>query len=188
MKKQKFIVPEIFSFVLSDSSRATADSGVNLIISDAKLFDQLFSISFASPYPYGMRAARIIQLYCEKETSLLKPHINEVVERIPDCKISGVKRCYLKVLSEFVDLKTIKEPGILAGICFDWLMSLNEDTAVRTFCMEILYKMTAIEPDLKQELVSSIEFHFDDSSTGFRNRAKKILKKLGKKDFREEEN
>lgn len=188
MKKQKFIIPEIFSFVLSDSLRATADAGVEMIIKSANLFKQLYAISFSAPYPYCMRAAHIIQLGCEKKPDILKNDINEVVEHLPGIKISGVKRCYLKVLDEFTDLKTIKEPGILAGLCFDWLMSMSESTAVRIYCMGILYKMTEIEPDLKQELVSSIEFHFDKSSTGFKNRANKILKKLGKKGLSEEDN
>lgn len=181
MKKQKFNIPKAFYSILSDSSRVTADSGVSLISNNTKFFEQLYFISFSSPYPYCMRAARIIQLYCEKDASFIKPLINEVIQLISSCKVSGVKRSYLKVLNETIDLRTLEDSGLLVKICFDWLMSMKEDTAVRIYCMDILYKITAIEPDLKPELISSIAFYFNNSSVGFRNKAKKILQKLGGK-------
>jgi hypothetical protein len=44
--------------------------------------------------------------------------------------------------------------------------------------MEILYRAAQNEPDLKKELIDTIEWRLAESSAGIRSRGEKILKKL----------
>jgi hypothetical protein len=44
--------------------------------------------------------------------------------------------------------------------------------------MEILYRISQVEPDMKKELADSIEWRMNEETAGFRNRGQKLLKKL----------
>ena len=70
--------------------------------------------------------------------------------------------------------------GELMNICFDWLISPRESVAVKVYAMEILYRLSEIEPELKKELADSIEWRITEGTPGFKNRGVKTLKKLYK--------
>jgi hypothetical protein len=165
---------------LGDSGRATADLAVEAVGDNPVYFRRLLDISFNEPYPACMRASRVAMLCCEKKPEFLYPYLDEVVEKISKTKVSGVKRNFLKVINEFVGPDKLNEPGILVQQCFDWLMSLKEETGVRIYCAEILYKVTLFEPDLKPELITTIEFAREEGTVGFKNICGKILKLLKK--------
>jgi hypothetical protein len=44
--------------------------------------------------------------------------------------------------------------------------------------MEILYRITRIEPDLKKELADSIEWRMNEETAGFKNRGQKMINRL----------
>jgi hypothetical protein len=165
---------------LGDSGRATANLAVEAVGDNPAYFRRLLDISFTEPYPACMRASRVAMLCCEKRPEFLYPYLDEVVEKISMTKVGGVKRNFLKAINEFVGPDKLPEPGILVQLCFDWLMSLKEDTAVRIHSAEILYKVTLFEPDLKPELISTIEFAMEGGTVGFKNICRRILKRLQK--------
>jgi len=57
-------------------------------------------------------------------------------------------------------------------------VSPSEPPAVKVHAREILYRASQIEPDLKQELIDSIEWRLNEESAGIRNRGEKLLGKL----------
>ncbi len=71
--------------------------------------------------------------------------------------------------------------GSLINVCFEWLISPLMATAPKMFCMELLYRISETEPDLKQELADSIEWRLAEETPGFRNHGTKLLKTLYKK-------
>jgi hypothetical protein len=151
---------------------------VEAVGDNPEYFRNLIDISFNEPYPACMRASRVAQLCCEKKPEFIIPYLDEVIEKIAHTGTSGVKRNYLKVINEFVGPEKLKEPGILVQLCFDWLISPKEETGVRIHCAEILYKVTLLEPDLKQELLSVLELVVNDGTVGFRGICRKIIKRL----------
>lgn len=66
------------------------------------------------------------------------------------------------------------------SFCFNVLLSSTEPPAVKVHAMEILYKAACREPDLRQELIDTIEWRFSEESAGIRCRGEKILKRLYK--------
>ncbi len=68
--------------------------------------------------------------------------------------------------------------GKLIKISFEWLLSPREAIAVKIFCMECLYRISQVEPDLRHELSDSVEWRLNEESAGFRNRGRKLVKKL----------
>lgn len=177
----KFFTPPYFEDCLYDTARITADIGVDLIKDNENLFYEMFRLSIDAPYPFSMRASRIIQLCCEKYPHNIIPYIEEIVPIIINTFEGGVRRNYLKILSQYIDFSKLQNIGMLVAKCFDWLASPSEPIAVRYYCMEILYKISIKEPDIKNELIALLEFHIDYGSAAFRNKAIKILHLLNHK-------
>lgn len=164
--------------ILYDSSRYAADCAVNAIEEKPSLFKEALELTFHSAYPMAMRAARVVQLYCEKHPAALDGKIDDVVQQIITAKIDGVKRCMLKVIAECITLKRINDIGPLVNQCFNWLNDPKESVAVKIFCMDILEQACLLEPDLKYELQLSLINQIEFGSSGFKNKAAKLIKKL----------
>lgn len=167
---------------LCDSSRTTADIAVKAVSDNVEYFKKLVDISFNEKYPVNMRASRVVQLCCERNVQLIMPFIDEIIPKLSQANVSGVKRNFLKLINEFVGPQNLKDPGMLVKICFDWLMSNNEATAVRFHCMEILFKISLIETDLSGELLSVLEYLSEEgyNSQSLKNCAKKTIGLLRK--------
>ena len=73
------------------------------------------------------------------------------------------------------DILNLNESGILINQCFEWIVSQNENPAIRVYSMEIVYNVCKLEPLLKNELTSVMELVKDDKSMAVRSRAKRIL-------------
>jgi hypothetical protein len=163
---------------LGDSSRATAELAVTAIDNNADYFRHLLGICFTEPYPAGMRASRVIQMFCEKNPEFITPYINEVIENISKTKIEGVKRSFLKLFAESVDFNLLKDNSGLLQLAFEWVISPKEAISVRYYCIFICQKFCKYEPDLIPEFKAMLEFSLNESSAGLCSTAKKVLKKL----------
>jgi len=163
------------------SERAVADMVVTMIGNDPMLFEEVFVLSYTRPYPLSMRAARAIQLCCEKKSWLILPHLPKMLEIILQTNISGIRRNYLKIIAEFIPPEQISESGLLLDSCFRWLMNPGEPPAVCYYCMDIIVLMAKKEPDLRYELEAVIENRLEyDKSPSFQNKATKILAQIRK--------
>ena len=159
----------------TDSSRNIADIIVSDIGTNPKYFKIVFNYCLTKPYPISMRAARAIQLCCEARKSMIKPYLNEIANYAINAKIEGVRRGFLKIISELDDIINLNDSGILINKCFEWIISQSENPAIRIYSMEILYNVCKQEPLLKNELASVMELVKDDKSMAVRSRAKRIL-------------
>ncbi|HOW32624.1 MAG TPA: hypothetical protein PLP88_13755, partial [Bacteroidales bacterium] len=68
--------------------------------------------------------------------------------------------------------------GELINVCFGWLISPTEAVAAKVYSMDILYQLSQQFPEIKHELIDSIEFGMHDGTPGYQNLAKKLLVKL----------
>lgn len=161
-----------------DSSRFTADVAAEIVGNDPVLFREVLDICFEQPYPVSMRAARVVQLCCEKDPELIYPHLEESFRKMLSSGVEGVGRGFLKIYAENIDLRKFNDPGILISLCFDWLASIEQPIAVKVYAMEILRKYCIIEPDLSHELAISLDPLLYDGSPAIRSRARKVLKDI----------
>jgi len=178
--KTKNEMPD-FEAGLYDSGRNTADMAVEAVGNDPERFAHLLNICFTSSYPLNMRAARVIELSCEKNPLLILPHLNEVIEKMAKMGTGGVKRGFLKTIANAIDFRLVKDNGTLLQQSFDWLASIKEPISVRYYCITIIEKMCVYEPGLVPEFRSLLEFCLPESSPGFQNKALKVLKKIREK-------
>jgi len=122
------------------------------------------------------RAAWIMDKVNDISPDGITPYIEEMIELSTKTNCQSKIRQFLKLISLHSLTKSVD--GIFIGKCFDWLNDRKMPTAIRVYSMQVLYNFSQHEPDIKNELGECIEFHFDESSAGFRARGKRILRQL----------
>jgi hypothetical protein len=166
--------------LLFDSSRRTADIAVSLIGDYPEIFKKFLDFAIRDNGQYTMRAARVIQLACHNHPELIRPYIKEIIHILPTFKSDGLRRNFLKILTERslnLDEDTL---GILVSLSFDYLISPFEKPALKVYAMDILYKISQFCPDIRPELISTIEDQIPRSTMAVKSRGKQILSKLYK--------
>ena len=163
--------------LLLEMSRRNTDLVAGLIFQKPELFEELFIAFIRNSEPVSRRAAWVVDTVSEKYPGLIAPHLNEIIDLLSKFKHDGLKRHSMRILARS-PLPSESHLGELIKISFEWLLSPNEAVATKIYCMEILYRISQIEPDLKKELADSIEWRLNEETPGFRNRGQKLLKKL----------
>jgi hypothetical protein len=164
------------SLLMMESSRRNADLVADLILRKPELFDDLFSIYLKDEEPVSWKAAWSVDIASMNNPGLLESHIEEIVEHLPSFKNDGVKRESLRMLAR--SPLPVEHLGLLVTTCFEWLTSSKEPVAVKRFSMEILYRISGQEPEIKKELADSIEWRMQEETPGFRAFGRKLLKLL----------
>jgi hypothetical protein len=164
--------------LMVENSRRNTDLIADLVFNKPELFDELVSIYLRNEEPVSRRAVWVVDTVTEKHPELLDPYLESFVNALPSFEHDGLKRVSLRMLSRSPLPQNYL--GDLMNICFDWLVSSKESVAVKVYAMEILYRISEVEPDLKKELADSIEWRIGEGTPGFKNRGLKTLKKLYK--------
>jgi len=171
-------VESLTDLLMVETSRRNTDLIADLVYNHPDLFDELVSIYLRNEEPVSRRAVWVVDTVAEKLPQLLDRYLESIVEALPRFKHDGLKRGSLRMLarSPFPE----NHLGKLMNLCFDWLVSPKESIAVKIYAMEILYRISQDEPELKKELADSIEWRITEGTPGFKNRGLKTLKKLYK--------
>jgi len=149
-----------------------------IILKNPQLFYKAFNLVLKNEEPVSRRAIWALDVISEANPSLMIPYINELIDNFPNFKHDGLKRHSLRILSRY-DIPEEREVEVLE-LCFRFLNSEKESIAARFFAMEILYKLSEKEKDLKNELIAVLEYLPVQKSAGLRNHILKLLKKLKK--------
>ncbi len=164
--------------LLFDSSRKTADIAVSIIGENPEIFKKFLDFAMLDKDQFSMRAARVIWLSAHDQPWLVKPYIREIIQKLPNFKNDGVKRCLTKMLTEQSIDQNDETLGILANSCFNWLSEPTEKAAMKVYAIEILYQISKKYPELQNELIAAIEAQMPRSASAVKNRGSKILTKL----------
>lgn len=165
------------NMLIIETSRRNADAIAEIIFQKHELFEDLYKVFAGNRDPVSRRAAWVLDIVSEQHPDLIASHLEEMITLLPSFNHDGLKRHSMKILARS-PLPPETHLGELIKISFNWLLSACESVAVKIYCMEILYRISEAEPDLKKELADSIEWRLNEESAGFYNRGKKVLKKL----------
>lgn len=163
-----------------DSSRRAIEMAVNTIDDNPEVFKKVLDFAMEDKERFAQRAARAIQMSSVKHPGLVKPHLKDIINGMSGFKTGGLKRSMAKMISEMdwgFDEKTL---GILTETCFKWVNDTNEEIAIKIYSQDILYRISEIYPELKNELILSLETQMPHSSVAIKSRSRKMLKKLYK--------
>lgn len=171
-------ITSIEDLLMIEMSRRNTDMVSDLIFQKPELFGDLFEIFLRNEEPVSRRAAWVIDTVSEKKPDLLLSYLPTIILALPGFTHDGMKRHSLRM----IDRSPIpaEQTGELMNICFEWLLSPREAVAAKVYCMDILYRLSQTEPDLKKELADSIEWRLNEGTPGFRAHGVKILEKLYK--------
>jgi len=162
--------------LLSDSSKLTAIHAGNVAMQKPEIIPLILKLALENKHQYSMRAANTIEKLDFNRPELVKPFYTEIIEALPAIEIQGVQRCFLKLLVRHTNIKNEETLCSLLNFSFDKLSSPTAEVAVKVYAMEILYHISKVEPDLKNELVSVIKAQMTDGSSGFKSCGSRIIK------------
>ncbi len=144
--------------LLFDSSIETVNRAAKLVGNDPVRFKTVLDFGLQDKPQFSMRAIRVIDLVTQQNPELLQPYLPHLIENIHNFKTIGLKRGLARILSEQNYSYNEDNSGRLVHVCFNWLNDPAEAIALKIYSMTILYKISNTYPDIKTELISSIEF------------------------------
>jgi hypothetical protein len=166
------------SLLLVENSRRNTDLVAGIVLQKPELFDHLVHIFLRNEEPVSRRAAWVTDVVSEIQPRLLEAYLEEIVVHLAGFTHDGMKRESLRMLAR--SPLPQEQLGMLINLCFDWLTSVKESVAVKMYSMEILYRISQQEPELKKELADSIEWRMQEETPGFRAHGRKLLKQLNR--------
>ncbi len=161
-----------------DSSRAMIETIAKAIGTDKKLFEKVLTIAYTAKDMSASRAARVIDMNTEMNPELGDFYANNIAKNIINLD-SRTKRSLCRVLTRHLpDDEEIL--GHFISFAFEQMLSPSEPVALKVYAMQALFNITVLIPELKNELIQSIEQQLPNASVGLKSRAKKLIKKLYK--------
>jgi hypothetical protein len=146
---------------------------------DAKKLDLLMNIIFGDDFEQAQRASWAMVFVYEHHPYLFKKYHESLIKLLKrdDCH-DAVHRNGSKIL----ETETLDEDmqSLVWDIGIMRLKSMQTSIAVKAYLMTVLAKIAIEYNELSQELISIIELQYPYSSAGFKSRAKKVFKMLGK--------
>ncbi len=168
---------KIKELLSQEQTKIVRDKTVALVLEDNSNMKLLMECFFADNYRMNQYASWAVTVIGEKEPQLILPYLNSMIAALDNPKHDAVVRNTVRLL-QFIDIPEELE-GKIYDKCFEYLNNPKKATAIRVFSMSVLAKIAMKYPELKEELIKSIELYYSGGSKGFKSRAnhiKSILK------------
>ncbi|MFT3739452.1 MAG: hypothetical protein QM786_11900 [Breznakibacter sp.] len=170
--------PELIEYLNTQLDIRLAKILADESVTAPQLIDQLIDLSKSNLYPTNWRAAWVLDHVQQSHKAMIEPYLPRFLNHLREIKSEGVKRHYIKMLSQGSD--DLLDDGRLVDFCIERLLSQQTPIAVRAHCMEILRRQTLRYPELGNELKPILEEIIENGSKGEKNKASKVLKEIGK--------
>jgi len=163
--------------VLSKGSDRTAYVKVANYVGDCpKKFQLLMELFWQDSLAITQRVSNPIAMSIEKYPTLLDNHYPDIIHGLKEGKLDVIRRSCVRYL-QFAEIPD-DYVGEITSICFSLLSNNREPIAIKVFSMTVLFNISKVYTELQTELVFLIQEQLPYGSTGFKNRANKILKQL----------
>jgi hypothetical protein len=164
--------------LLKGNSRAYTNFVADIVSKRPELVSELWEIYLALEEPVSRRAAWIIDTASENKPDWVAPFLPQLIAKLPVFNHDGLKRHALRMIARLPF--PVGTEGELLNQAFEWLISTTESVAVKMYCIQILYRLSATEPDILQELYDTIEFQMADGTPGFKSIGSKLMHQIDK--------
>lgn len=161
------------------SGYGAIDMVAELAAGNTGVRDLLMKFSLGTDSTLGFRASYTLIKVEENEPGFLKPLYGQMINSLSTIVNESVSRSFLKIIN-MAGIESISESdhGRLAENCFNLLNNGRSAIAIKAYCMEALYNLTLLYPELAVELSASITRNMEEGSAGIKARGRQILKKL----------
>ncbi|WP_323789818.1 adenylosuccinate lyase [Psychroserpens sp.] len=163
----------------------------NLVISQPELIPELLDILFTVDDKISCRAAWVFEFMCGYKLDAIIPFLDRFTGSIHKVHLDSAVRPVAKVCEYLVTafysktenaiqtaLKTAHIEKIVES-CFDWMIN-DEKIAPKAYAMNTLFLLGKDIDWIHPELVLILERDYQIQSSGFKARARHILKKVKK--------
>ena len=163
--------------ILAEHSRSQCTMIIKWIGKDQRRFDELVTLVVNDETVVEQRAAWPLSEISLQHPEMVHKHLGILLKNLKRPGIhDSVKRNTVSLLN-VVPLPK-KRHGIIMNLCFDFILDPVEKPAVKAFSLTVLERLVKEYPDIKQELKTIIEDRWENESTAFKSRARKLLKSL----------
>ncbi len=166
--------------ILPDSHRPTAELAAQMMIQKPEILEEFIAEIPKQEAVFAMRITRAMSIAYEMNPEPIHKYTGELIQILINSNNQGLNRGILKMFQGAWKVLTEEQLGQLLNVCFNCLENSAIEIALRVYSMNIIYGCTAIYPEMKNELLSIIEFHYEEGSAGFKAMSRKIIKKLKK--------
>ncbi len=161
----------------------------NLVISKPELVPKLLEILFRVDDKISCRAAWVFEFMCGEQLEAIIPHLDTFTEQIHKVHLDSAVRPVAKVCEYLVtayysktehpikEVLTQMHKERIVEACFDWMIN-DEKIAPKAYSMNVLYLLGNEIDWIHPELVMILERDYQMQSSGFKARARHILKKI----------
>jgi hypothetical protein len=163
------------NFIYQNLSDGLINSVVDMIIQRPDMLDDLWTIALKDD-PAAWKAVWVMDKIHDSRPDLILPYLKPMLENVEHLKQSGQKRHMLKLLS--LHPLPAEPTGGFIDYCFNLLQSRTEPVAGRVHAMQLLFNITEMIPEFKNELRIVIEDAMVEGTPGIRSRGSKILQNL----------
>lgn len=172
-----------------DHSRAKRLKYANLILSQPELIPVLLNILFMVDDKISCKAAWVFEFICSENLETIIPHLDQFTENIHSVHLDPAVRPVAKVCEYltkayysnyeniFQNTLTSTHKERIIEACFDWMIN-DEKIAPKAYSMNTLYFLGQEFEWIHPELAVILERDFQMQSSGFKARARHILKKI----------
>ena len=146
---------------------------------DEDRFRQFLFLFLNDEYRVVQRISWVLSIVAEEHPVLVEKNIGKIIKRLDSENIhTAVKRNIIRVL-QFLNIP-VKYRARVFDHCINYITDPKETIAVRCFSMTVAAGIVKQYPELKSELVQTINLLMKDSTPGLKSRARKVLKELEK--------
>jgi len=125
--------------------------------------------------PLNRRAAYAIDNCSEKYKGSVHHLIPHLIDFFAKTNSNAIRRHISRMLNQNPMTTDEDLQGHLAESCFNFLSRVDIDVAVKANCIDLLFKLCKIYPDLEHEFHSVLQDQLEKNTIAFCSRAKKIL-------------
>lgn len=163
--------------ILKEHSYENSEKIAWHIMDNQNYLPDLFQLFWENDKLLTQRATWAIIIITEWKPKIIKPFVEDMILTLKKEGVNdSIKRNTVRILAEFPIPKHME--GIITEICFNYLNNASEAIAIKVFSMTILERMVEKYPELKEELIASLEMGMEFGSGGYRSRGGKILSRL----------
>ena len=140
-------------------------------------FKELIDCFLSDNVRVAQRAAWSVSWAAQKQPELVHPYAGVLISQLKRTDVhNAVIRNSLRILE---DLDIPEEfHGEVMDACFQFLQKRDTAIAIKAFALTVLFNLSKIYPDIKNELRVIIEENMDYETAAYKSRGRKILAKL----------
>lgn len=164
----------------SSYNKGQIEAVANYACSSNENFKSLFQIFTGDDIRMAQMASWSLSYAVRKSPHIIQPYLKELIEQLQKKdKHNAVIRNTVRILQDIEIPEQFH--GMLMDSCFGFIEQPKTPVAIKAFSLTVLFNLSKIYPDIKQELILVIEENMHHAAPAFKSRGSKILLQLKKK-------